>query len=115
MRIALKFLKELGLFVIWKEYIISDMHTSRATYEPHKHWSDKSELHQVFGQTLFTRFLREKKGLYIRSGGGQELCAYEAFQAYIGKYYSQYGYGFLANSYLPICIEKRGKVIKTLN
>ena len=117
MRIALKFLKELGLFVEWKEYLGSDIHTSRSTHDPNTHWSDKFELYQVFGQTLFTRFLREKKGLYIRSSGGQELCVYEAFQAYIGKHHSKHEYGWLAKTYLPICITKGkgGEIIKTLN
>lgn len=72
-RIASRFLKEVGLYSYWIEYL----------YNPHtaKNFNDLLKIYKpqdVLGCTLITDFLKEK-GIYLPCG----LCLYEIFARYV--------------------------------
>ena len=53
-RIAIRFLKELGLLNAWKQYVSKYSH-NYTTYK----WYEKDYLDSVFGDTCFTSFLKK--------------------------------------------------------
>jgi len=56
---AIRFLKIGNLFPYWVTYIESKKQNTRyVEHHEFKHWSDKDEITEVFGQTRFTLFLR---------------------------------------------------------
>ena len=61
-KIAIRFLKELGLLNTWKQYISKNSHK----YTEHK-WYEKDYLDSVFGDTCFTSFLSKNYGVKIYS------------------------------------------------
>ena len=72
-RIASRFLKEVGLYSYWIEYL----------YNPYtvKNFNEKLKTYRpqdVLGCTLITDFLKEK-GIYLPCG----LCLYEIFARYV--------------------------------
>lgn len=71
-KVALRFLKEAGLYSAWKEYVTSDekrkkyCSTSPKTLTV-KNWYIKNYIDEIFGETLFTNFLLNKYNFYIPS------------------------------------------------
>lgn len=71
-KVALRFLKEAGLYSAWKEYVTSD--EKRKKYcrtSPRaltvKNWYIKNYIDEIFGETLFTNFLLNKYNFHISS------------------------------------------------
>lgn len=102
LRIAARFMKELGLYVYWMRYINDG---SRV-----KNWYDKGKNYNildVFGATQFTRFL-EENGKYMPDG----YCVYEIFARYVNEFYEGYKGTFPSENvcppeYLDIDIDKK--------
>lgn len=73
---ALRFLKIANLLPCWVVYIESKQHNIR--YDEHhqkKHWSNKSIISNIFGQTKFTSFLRENFNIKTKDN----FSVYELF------------------------------------
>ena len=79
LRIASRFLKEVGLYSYWIRYLYSK---DRVT-----NWSDKIGdyyIVDVLGRTQFTDFLKNY-GVYLPSS----LCVYEIFALYVCMFYPE--------------------------
>lgn len=59
-KIAMRFLKELGLLNAWKQYVSKHSHNYRE-----RKWYEKDYLDSVFGDTCFTSFLSHNYGVKI--------------------------------------------------
>ena len=71
-KVALRFLKEAGLYTAWKEYISSDEKRKKyCSNTPRqittKDWYKKTNIDSIFGDTLFTNFLLNKYNLNFPS------------------------------------------------
>ena len=80
--IALRFLKETKLLPYWKEYLDSSMHKNRDKYDSKVHWADKKYIVDIFGQSKFTDFLRQK-GIMFRHG----VCTFQIFANFLRVFY----------------------------
>ena len=80
--IALRFLKETKLLPYWKEYLDSSMHKNRDNYDSKIHWADKEYIVDIFGQSRFTDFLRQK-GIMFRHG----VCTFQIFANFLRVFY----------------------------
>lgn len=79
MRLAIRFLNDLGLLKAWGDYIEDRKENPR--FEEHhrsRHWSNKEKLRSVFGETKFTEYLEVHHNIAFKS----YQCAYEVFETY---------------------------------
>lgn len=80
LRIASRFLKEVGLYDLWIQYL----------YTPNSHcsWRDKEceNITDILGWTLFTHFVKEHKRR-IKLG---DWCMFEIFGEYVKKMHPEY-------------------------
>ena len=77
LRIASRFLKEVGLYSYWLRYLYSEKRVTN--------WSDRSHKYSVvdvLGRTQFTDYL---KGYGIEMPWG--MCVYEIFAVYVCMFY----------------------------
>ena len=93
-KIALRFLKEMGLFSAWKEYIIvylpkSNSSQSKIIYR--FNWYKVSHIDVIFGRSNFTYFLRTKYGIKY----GTSIS--DIFRTYVSKIYGN-KYSFNVNN-----------------
>lgn len=109
-RIASRFLKEVGLYDLWIKYRYDN-----ATHS--SYGLDKSDdcfiLSDILGNTSFTRFVRQ----HGRWKDG--ICTYELLGAYINAEYSQYvdeGWEHRGYKYakMHLVIDKKKKKIKII-
>ena len=78
-KIALRFLKETGLYKAWFDYI----KTPRGKdFIGEKKWYDHEYVISIFGATRFTDYLADKYGITLNS------AIYKYFRAYVELYYS---------------------------
>ena len=80
--IALRFLKETKLLPYWKEYLDSSMHKNRDRYNSKIHWADKECIVDVFGQSKFTDFLKQK-GIIFK----HEARSFQIFANFLRVFY----------------------------
>lgn len=70
-KVALRFLKEAGLYTAWKEYIVNETERNKnqglIVNITVKNWSKRNFIDSIFGATLFTEFLKNKYGFEITS------------------------------------------------
>lgn len=83
-KIALRFLKEMGLFTAWKEYITVYLSKSKEIQSKtifHYNWYKVKNIDTIFGRSNFTRFLRTNYGIKY------ELTISDIFRIYVSKIY----------------------------
>lgn len=80
--IALRFLKETKLLPYWKEYLDSSMHKNCDKYDSKIHWADKKYIVDIFGQSEFTNFLRQK-GIKFK----HSACSFQIFANFLRAFY----------------------------
>ena len=85
-RIASRFLKEVGLYDLWIKYRYDN--TTHSSYGLDK-WDDRFTLSDILGNTGFTRFVRQH-GRWKDTCYWNDICAYELLGAYINAEYPQY-------------------------
>lgn len=79
-KIALRFLKEAGLYKAFFKYILyNDLDMSKT---PYKGWYDKKYINSIFGDTYFTQFIEKK---YLNRDCGFTVTS--LFKAYLEKKY----------------------------
>ncbi len=70
-KIALRFLKEAGLYTAWKEYIVNEAERNKNQGSiiniTVKNWGKRKFIDSIFGCTLFTEFLKNKYGFEMAS------------------------------------------------
>ena len=88
--IALRFLKETKLLPYWKEYLDSPIHKNRAKYDSKIHWADKKDIVDVFGETKFTNFLRQKGIIFKHEARSFQIFASFLEVFYPNEYYNCY-------------------------
>ena len=81
-RIVLRFLKETNLLPYWMEYLDSSMHKNRDKYNSKIHWADTKHIVDVFGETKFTDFLKQK-GIRFKP----HVCSYQIFANFLRVFY----------------------------
>ena len=73
---ALRFLKIANLLPCWVVYIESKQYNNRyVEHHQERHWSNKSIISNIFGQTKFTSFLRENFNIRTKDN----FSVYELF------------------------------------
>jgi hypothetical protein len=77
-KIALRFLKEMGLFSAWKKYVRNKDSIDATSWFKTKNASISS----IFGRTTFTLFLRKKYGVTIPS---RIICISDMFRQYVSE------------------------------
>lgn len=78
-KIALRFLKETGLYKAWFDYIKSPIGKD---FIGEKKWYDHEYIISIFGATRFTDYLAAKCGIKLNS------AIYKYFRTYVELYYS---------------------------
>lgn len=78
-KIALRFLKETGLYKAWFDYIKSPIGKD---FIGEKKWYDHEYVISIFGATRFTDYLAAKCGIKLNS------AIYKYFRTYVELYYS---------------------------
>ena len=85
-RIASRFLKEVGLYDLWIKYRYDK--ANHSLYGLDK-GDDRFTLSDILGNTGFTRFVRQH-GRWKDTCYWNDICAYELLGAYINREYPQY-------------------------
>ena len=101
LRIASRFLKEVGLYDLWLKYC----------YDPNenKNWINKGKLGitDILGCTSFTDYVIRHKPQIDVNG----YCIFEIFGEYVLKMHPEYGYMVSDESYDMLTVDKEGKKI----
>lgn len=80
-KIALRFLKEMGLFSAWKEYV-RKIGLKDSNYATNWFKTKNDNISSIFGRTAFTFFLRNKYGISIPS---RVICITDMFRQYVSE------------------------------
>lgn len=98
LRIASRFLKEVGLYDLWIRYLYDS--------DSHPTWREKEceEPHQILSWTLFTDFVETHRGDLDLKG----YCIYEIFIEYLKKMNT----GYPNDDYGILDVDKEKKKVK---
>ena len=76
-KIALRFLKEMGLFSAWKKYVRKKDSIDTTNWFKTKN----ARIISIFGRTTFTLFIRKKYGIIIPN----IICISDMFRQYVSE------------------------------
>lgn len=106
-KIALRFLKEAGLYAAWKEYVVNEAERNKNQGSivniTVKNWSKRNFIDSIFGCTLFTEFLKNKYGFEMASNISNFFRVYVE-EMYKNKFILRFSPRY--NSFLRQAIEK---------
>ena len=107
LRIASRFLKEVGLYDLWIRYCYDHRTSKSWIKKPLRYMTD------ILGQTCFTEYVRKHKPSFVIPEG---YCIYEFLGEYIKKKYPEYSTKVQNSSRGCVIIDKeRKRVYLTAN